>query len=313
MHTIVLSILQNIKLLLYSKKALQFEPQAYPKEVETIQIERGEGRIYEPIPKIVWMYWENRELPDYIKGMLAHNKRNNPSYEFRMLHRDTYMDYLPDLVFKANMPIANKTDVIRLALLYRYGGIWMDATIVLQDSLDWIHDVRTANQQEFIGYYSDNGMSDNNYPVVETYFMAAPKGSLFIKHWFDAFKGIAEIGSAAFYAKLLCRPDFNDIRQKILNPSYLLVYLAGQLAYREYPNYHIYIKRAEDSALFLQECYKDNYLMNYALCRMPNPMEHLRIIKLCSGDRMFISFYRKMGMIRKDSLIGHFIQEGRKS
>ncbi|WP_165793036.1 glycosyltransferase family 32 protein [Sphingobacterium haloxyli] len=287
-------------------KARQFEPRYYPKAEEVMHITRGQAKSHHPIPKLVWVYWENEQMPIYIGQIMEHNKKVNPEYEFRLLNKDTYRSYLPDIVFEDNMPVANKTDVIRLELLYRYGGIWMDATIILRDSLDWIHETNKDNQNELIGFYRDNDTVDYTYPVVETYFMAAPMKSLFVKHWIELFGGITEMGSERFYKSLLKRPDFEEIRQHIPNPSYLLVYLAGQAACREYPDYHIYLKKAEDSALFLQECYRNNYMMNYAICRMKNPMHHLPIIKLCSGDRMFVHVFQKLGLVKKNSLIGFF-------
>ena len=33
---------------------------------------------------------------------------------------------------------AKQSDVIRLNLVYNYGGVWMDASIILHENLDWI-------------------------------------------------------------------------------------------------------------------------------------------------------------------------------
>lgn len=302
----ILYFFQALKCLFVGRKARQFEPKYYPEKERVIRVSRGVAKRYDPIPKLVWLYWEDESTPSYIKHIIEHNKQVNQEYEFRLLNKDTYLQYLPDVVFKANMPVANKTDVIRLELLWRYGGIWIDATVILRDSLDWIQEVNKDNYNELIGFYRDNDTIDYMYPVVETYFMAAPAGSLFVKRWLELFGDIREIGNVQFYKEISKRADFKEISQNIPNPSYLLVYLACQIACRQYPNYHIYLKKAEDSALFLQERYQNNYMMNYAICRMNNPMEHLSVIKICSGDRMFVPFYQRMNMVNKNSLMGFF-------
>ena len=43
-----------------------------------------------------------------------------------------------------------KSDVIRLSVLYNYGGLWMDASVLLVESLDWIYEYEKNSYYGFI-------------------------------------------------------------------------------------------------------------------------------------------------------------------
>ena len=89
------------------------------------------------VPKIVWLSWLQGmdKAPEVVRVCLASQKRHLPGYEFRTLDLDNYRQWveLPDYVVekykKGLIPQASFSDLLRLAVLKRYGGIWMDATV----------------------------------------------------------------------------------------------------------------------------------------------------------------------------------------
>ena len=89
------------------------------------------------VPKIVWFSWFQGldKAPEVVRVCLASQKRHLPDYEFRTLDLDNYRQWveLPDYVvekyMKGLIPQASFSDLLRLAVLKRYGGIWMDASV----------------------------------------------------------------------------------------------------------------------------------------------------------------------------------------
>ena len=89
------------------------------------------------VPKIVWFSWLQGldKAPEVVRVCLASQKRHLPDYEFRTLDLDNYRQWveLPDYVVekyrKGLIPQASFSDLLRLAVLKRYGGIWMDASV----------------------------------------------------------------------------------------------------------------------------------------------------------------------------------------
>lgn len=90
------------------------------------------------IPKIVWSCWLQglSNAPDMIKTCVASQRHALPDYEFRYLTLENYRqwielpEYIEKKMRKGIMPMALFSDLLRLALLKKYGGIWIDATVL---------------------------------------------------------------------------------------------------------------------------------------------------------------------------------------
>lgn len=95
--------------------------------------------------KIVWQFWaqgiESNELPQIVKMCFKSVDSFASDFEIIRLNMDNISDYidLPDYVYeKLNTSNYNFTffsDLLRVALLNTYGGVWIDATILLTDNL----------------------------------------------------------------------------------------------------------------------------------------------------------------------------------
>ena len=88
----------------------------------------------------MWVYWElvngATSPPPYIMLCMEIMKKNMAkTFNVVFLNEKTVFDYLPDLRKDINdLPIALKTDYVRINLLTHYGGLWLDAdTIVMTD------------------------------------------------------------------------------------------------------------------------------------------------------------------------------------
>jgi hypothetical protein len=88
----------------------------------------------------LWVYWElvdNAKVPPpYISLCLDIMKQNTSDvFDIKILDEKSVFGYLPDLRSDINeLPIALKTDYIRVRLLKTYGGVWIDAdTICIND------------------------------------------------------------------------------------------------------------------------------------------------------------------------------------
>lgn len=92
-------------------------------------------------PKIIWWCWLQGEdqAPRVTKTGLASLRRNLPDYDLRVLTWDNIKDYvdLPQVIydkFAAGwIAGAHFSDILRLALLSKYGGFWVDSTVYCSD------------------------------------------------------------------------------------------------------------------------------------------------------------------------------------
>lgn len=91
--------------------------------------------------KVIWQYWgqgiDEKSLPEVVRTCFASVDKYKREYEVIRLCDDTVKDYidLPAFVWeKRKNQQLNRTffsDLLRLALLNTYGGVWLDATILL--------------------------------------------------------------------------------------------------------------------------------------------------------------------------------------
>lgn len=87
--------------------------------------------------KIIWMYWETlpgRKKPGYI-DLCINSVKFNCSKCFKIIVLDnlTIYDYLPNIkdMDLTNLELPQKVDYYRYELLEKYGGVWLDADILV--------------------------------------------------------------------------------------------------------------------------------------------------------------------------------------
>lgn len=87
--------------------------------------------------KIIWQYWATgfEDVPSVVRECLQSIEKYASEFQIVRLTDETVDDYLDIPAFlqekRATMSAAHFADVLRLMLLRTYGGIWMDATILL--------------------------------------------------------------------------------------------------------------------------------------------------------------------------------------
>ena len=73
--------------------------------------------------------------------------------------------------------VQSDADMLRFTLLERYGGVWLDASDVLLESLDWVQDVHAETGADYIAYSQPDHTMYESVPVMPIWFEAAVPGS----------------------------------------------------------------------------------------------------------------------------------------
>lgn len=184
----------------------------------------------EQFPRIIWTYWVTgaEDMPEVVKRCIDTWTKHNPDYSIRIMSRQTYRVYLPDLnldQLRHNDSPARESDFMRLALLSKYGGFWMDASTICTAPLKWIQDLCKTNNKQMFGYYLPGFTSNDKYPVIESWIFACTKESSFVKAWSNEFYSMNNYPSVNAYVEA-ARKD-TDL-QKIDLPEYLAIHVAAQ-------------------------------------------------------------------------------------
>lgn len=123
---------------------------------------------YDPIKmnKYVWVYWENiktDKYPTYIKLCLDTIKKKLGKYQLIILNEKNIKKFLPHIRKDFdNLMIAQKVDYYRIALLYKYGGIWIDADVIIMKDLKPIFD-KLEEGYDYVGFGCTGYQCNNGY------------------------------------------------------------------------------------------------------------------------------------------------------
>jgi hypothetical protein len=106
----------------------------------------------------IWCYWETmegRQKPAYIDlchDSLQHNCKN--CFKIHQLNEKSIRNYLPELnpADLDHLSIPHKTDYYRYALLEKYGGIWIDADIIISKCLCPLYKQLMESPHDYMGF-----------------------------------------------------------------------------------------------------------------------------------------------------------------
>ena len=191
--------------------------------LNTSSSEGFEEQSYD-LPKIVWSYWDSDTLPEQIKLIYENNKKKLNTYEYRLVTNSNKKEYLgDDDINSIFLSTQHYSDWLRLYLLKKYGGIWMDISIIVNTTFDELWNKSFIKKSELTAFNMPN-LENNSIkmPVIENWFIMAPKGSEIIKLWYDEYNNAIQKGFKK-YKKEQIKNGVNF--QNIFGPNEGEVYL----------------------------------------------------------------------------------------
>ena len=256
------------------------------------------------IPKIIWLYWEG-ELPLFVEKCVENIKNKNPTYEVNFLTPQTVHNFcnINDSHLKNATP-QQKADLIRFELIYQFGGIWLDASTMVYENLDWIQDINSKNKTNSFAYYRAKNTINLQYPILENWLLASTAKNIFFKKWFDELYLAIILTPKAYIQQIKdTEENYQDLFQEIGRLEYLVAYVACQKIMRDTP-LSMTLINCDKNAFFYQvknKWVKEHTLIDFAI-NYPPP-ELPKLIKLAGKERGVLSQYYTKGMYIKGSLL----------
>jgi len=209
------------------------------------------------VPKIAWAYWDSETPPKSIQDIMNSRADKIPGWESKYLSEKTIGEYIDKNTYPAGFEkliAPHKADWIRLALLEKYGGVWLDAGIIINDvsEMNKIYDILTKEAAEAgVFYLNHHGYKDNIPTYIDNWFIMAPKQSPIIIKWKQEFERAITMG-------------LQEYKQSILKPHMI------------YP-------------MFDPNNVEDVYLMPQAALQniLQNSPNKPKLLLLCPGENMF--------------------------
>jgi hypothetical protein len=264
------------------------------------------------IPKVIWTYWQTSPPPAFVSACLANWRRFAPDHELRLLDRGSLAAWLPGLRtdFDA-LPAFRQADWLRIHLLARHGGIWMDASTLLSRDLGWLHEARARHGAEYVGFSIDRYSTRPELPIVENWFMASVPGGGFATALAAAFDAALDQGAEPLLARLHAEGRHARVVQGLTEDfqRYLLMHVAAaDLLDRRPQAWRLTLLRAEDGpfAWLAGVGWRKRHL--YArLALTPAPRRLPMLIKLRGGDRAVTERNWLIGRFLASSALGRLV------
>lgn len=154
--------------------------------------DRKQGAIKEDSP--IWVLWWQgvSQAPGIVKACIKSIQRNAENHPVHLLSKDNLKDYvdIPSFIFekvdKGEITLTHLSDIIRMSLLAKYGGFWIDSTVYVTQKIGgYATPFYSIRQHGINPRYVDNG---NDWTA---YFIATCEHSLvaetiykfFLRYW----------------------------------------------------------------------------------------------------------------------------------
>jgi hypothetical protein len=175
------------------------------------------------IPKIIWSYWNDEELPELVNLCLLSWKTNIGDYSIKLLNEKNIYKYIDVSDENKNkltkLALSKQADYFRFCLLHKYGGIWVDATTFINKDLDFVHN-SFKNDSELDVFFPIKDIKYNDYGFFmwENFFIASPKKTQFIKLLKNKFEEVYFCGGD------FLKPEIGEIVKTGIGLNYHAVY-----------------------------------------------------------------------------------------
>jgi hypothetical protein len=201
------------------------------------------------VPRVVWTLWLQGwdTAPPLVRACLTSWQRRNPEWTIRALSREDVGRYLdlpsvyPSVDFSLLSPAAF-SDMVRLALLSEYGGVWVDSTVFCARPLQrWLDNCLST------GFFAFHRPGPDR--MISSWFLVARPHHPMVDEWRERVRDYWEHRAAPdgyfwlhqlFAAAYQARPWFREMwdatpKLSSAGPHYLVPYeprLYGRLTRR---------------------------------------------------------------------------------
>lgn len=168
-------------------------------------------REFQPVTteKNVWAFWDkgiDSMYPSYKCTAVNWIRKLGPSWTVRIVdlvegspnnvYKFVRKDWFPECFVSRTMDGKSKaqhaSDLVRLPLLFEYGGVWMDVGNMLHTHLDdlfW-NALSAPDSLYEMGVWIISGQIRKQWGSFGNYMLAARKGCIFIKNWHNGYKSL---------------------------------------------------------------------------------------------------------------------------
>jgi hypothetical protein len=248
------------------------------------------------LPKVIYGFWDDLDTNLIIQSHIKNwRKKISKDWEIIILNKDNVYKYVDSEFLNrygsGHIDSTRFSDFLRVYLLIKNGGCWIDASIFIIDGqfLDKYYDEMVENEYDACFYeYKEQTMNELQ-PHIDNWFMMAPKNSNILIDLYNEFDKAFEM-------------DFLKYKNDILVPSgilldktigyddstYLLQHAIFHYLFKKGNKYNIVLKNATESMYKIQEIFTWDHekVLDYVIYN--DDWTGFYGIKLTKGNRSVI-------------------------
>ncbi len=144
------------------------------------------------LPQRIWFLWfqGKANMPEIVEMCFESWLRHNPTWEVVFLddtNLEKYIGFRSELnLNRDDIPLQAQSDIIRINLLQKFGGVWVDSTCYCNQPLDnWLTDKLSS------GFFAFN--RPNTDRMMSSWFLAAFPNNDLVKSYCDATNAFWQI------------------------------------------------------------------------------------------------------------------------
>jgi len=228
------------------------------------------------IPKHVFTYWYSQDPSSnqLVRECTDTWRLHNADWDIHTLNDDNLKEFT-EIHRRSDESVQHFTDRLRLDLLERYGGVWLDATIWMNTSLNWVH----SYNENVVGFNNPIRTETN---AMENWFIACVPGSRLIREWNREFKKFET------HDHLRCVSP--ELLKRVEQPSYLLQNVAWLVAVHNDPTLLREIRLLESRDTVFGLHWKCNWNpRHFAEVFQSEKHKHYPFIKITQVERLALT------------------------
>ena len=107
----------------------------------------------------VFLYWIGKDftLIEILRDLIYYHSNDSKNYKVHLITPDNIGDYVEVPSYFYSMSPNHQSNFVRVKVIRKYGGIWLDSDTIVMDSLSSLFDI--MNKQD--GFF----IQENNYKL----------------------------------------------------------------------------------------------------------------------------------------------------
>lgn len=243
------------------------------------------------LPKIVWTHWDSDNPPEHVTKNIERMRKMLPDWQVNFITTDQFLESINQEEIPAGfatLRVEHQADWIRLKLLKRYGGCWIDSGIILNQSINNLYRDCASQRADLLVFKILGTQSNPKYPIAENWFIMAPPGSPMVTVWLEEYERAIKMGFKRYKDRL--KEEGVDLQKLMTKPED--VYLTQHGCYQKVIQQRmptgsvIVYKTAEDTMfkIHAKDCSWDKSCI-WAKLKDVEYCKTIPYIKLRGGDR----------------------------